>query len=254
MDDDAGISDELKTQLQESINGLFDRYLDKYNSGRNFHIFKKSIEHKITFKDAFALAKKSADYLIEDLKKQTPFIIRQFIERARPQMQSLQNTESNIQTVIGYVCDFVDHIEITFGKTILSPKFVFHDRQGKIFSITEDLYCPAQSLFIILMYVLCKDIIIVRSATPGRPSRHVKFEFDDTELKPATSSFAANQEKCIQYYKNLQKTPESQGGSKSRRIRRRKHARKTHHKRASKSHKRRRHSRLVRKHKKHTRR
>lgn len=50
------------------------------------------------------------------------------------------------------------------------------------------------------------------------------------------------------------------GGSKSRRIRRRKHnrkthhkhARKTHHKRASKTHKRRRHSRSVRKHKKHT--
>jgi hypothetical protein len=52
------------------------------------------------------------------------------------------------------------------------------------------------------------------------------------------------------------------GGSKSRRIRRRKHnrkthhkhARKTHHKRASKTYKRRRHSRAVRKHKKHTRR
>jgi hypothetical protein len=42
------------------------------------------------------------------------------------------------------------------------------------------------------------------------------------------------------------------GGSKSRRIRRRKHNRKTHHKRASKTHKRRRHSRSVRKHKKHT--
>ena len=52
----------------------------------------------------------------------------------------------------------------------------------------------------------------------------------------------------------------SQGGSKSRRTRRRKHnrkthhkhARKTHHKRASKSHKRKRHSRAARKHKKHT--
>ena len=42
------------------------------------------------------------------------------------------------------------------------------------------------------------------------------------------------------------------GGSKSRRTRRRKHNHKTHHKRASKSHKRRRHSRVVRKHKKHT--
>lgn len=44
------------------------------------------------------------------------------------------------------------------------------------------------------------------------------------------------------------------GGSKSRRIRRRKHNRKTHRKHASKSHKRRRHSRVARKHKKHTRR
>jgi hypothetical protein len=42
------------------------------------------------------------------------------------------------------------------------------------------------------------------------------------------------------------------GGSKSRRIRRRKHNRKTHHKRVSKTYKRRRHSRSVRKHKKHT--
>jgi hypothetical protein len=50
------------------------------------------------------------------------------------------------------------------------------------------------------------------------------------------------------------------GGSKSRRTRRRKHsrkshhkhARKTHHKRAPKSHKRKRHSRAARKHKKHT--
>ena len=52
----------------------------------------------------------------------------------------------------------------------------------------------------------------------------------------------------------------TQGGSKSRRTRRRKHsrkshhkhARKTHHKRAPKSHKRKRHSRAARKHKKHT--
>ena len=49
-------------------------------------------------------------------------------------------------------------------------------------------------------------------------------------------------------------TDKSGGGSKSRRTRRRKHNHKTHHKRASKSHKRRRHSRVARKHKKHTRR
>jgi len=80
----------------------------------------------------------------------------------------------------------------------------------------------------------------LRSVNPNKPFCIIETVLTDVPVQPLS-------------------TDES-GGSKSRRIRRRKHnrkthrkhARKTHHKRASKSHKHRRHSRAARKHKKHT--
>lgn len=80
----------------------------------------------------------------------------------------------------------------------------------------------------------------LRSVNPNKPFCIIETVLTDVPVQPLST--------------------DKSGGSKSRRIRRRKHnrkthrkhARKTHHKRASKSHKHRRHSRAARKHKNHT--
>jgi hypothetical protein len=77
-------------------------------------------------------------------------------------------------------------------------------------------------------------------------SNEKKFNFQ-ARIKNSGSSFKKSYRAC----NNGMPIP-LEGGSKSRRTRRRKHNRKTHNKRVSKTHKRRRHSRSVRKHKKHT--
>lgn len=137
-------------------------------------------------------------------------------------------------------------------------------------------YCISIKLFNYLMRYLfgSKKIIIPKSFSSFR--NHLDKCIDDINYIPyrketpqmdSTDIDTLIQRKFIDLLKNhylfpLPKDTSFSGGSKSRRIRRRKHnrkthrkhARKTHHKRVSKSHKRRRHSRLVRKHKKHTRR
>ena len=261
--DDPVISDDLIMQLGRSIDNLFDRFLDEFKSGRTFSFFKKALTRSDrTFSVAFsgkALAEELDQGMLTSLKNQTNTIA----SSVRDQMKILNIDESNIPNIIGYVCDFVNHIEIKIDETKkLSPTLVIHDCQGKYFSITENLYCPAQSLFITLMEKLCAKPIQIPSIH-NRPSRFVKFNYEIPELDK--SSFARNQSTCESYYTTTSepqespKSPEYQGGSKFRHTHRRKHRRyskhprKTRHKRgerrvrsyakrrcASKSHKRRR--------------
>lgn len=261
--DDPVISDDLIMQLGRSIDNLFDRFLDEYKSGRTFSFFKKALTRSdITFSKALsekALAEELDQQMLTSLKNQTDTIT----SHVRDQMNRLNINELDIPNVIGYVCDFVKHIEIKIDKEHkLLPTLVIHDRQGRLFSITENLYCPAQSLFITLMEKLCANEIQIPRINKNRP-RVVKFRYKI--LEQDESSFARNQSTCETYYTTISepqespKSPESQGGSKSRHTHRRKHRRyskhprKTRHKRgerrvrsyakrrcASKSHKRRR--------------
>jgi hypothetical protein len=258
--DDPVISDDLIMQLGRSIDNLFDRFLDEYKSGRTFSFFKKALTRSdITFSKALsgkALAEELDQGMLTSLKNQTDTITSHVID----QMKRLKINELDIPNVIGYVCDFVNHIEIEINKKDkLLPTLLIHDCQGKCFSITENLYCPAQSLFITLMEKLCAKPIEIPRIQYDTP-RSVTFTYKIP--KQDKSSFAANQSTCETYYTTIsepQESPESQGGSKSRHTHRRKHRRyskhprKTRHKRgerrvrsyakrrcASKSHKRRR--------------
>ena len=260
--DDPVISDDLIMQLGRSIDNLFDRFLDEFKSGRTFSFFKKALTRSdITFSVAFsgkALAEELDQGMLTSLKNQTKTITSHVID----QMNRLKINELDIPNVIGYVCDFVNHIEIEMNeKNKLLPTLLIHDCQGKYFSITENLYCPAQSLFITLMEKLCAKSIQI-PPIKDEP-RFVTFTYKIP--KPDKSSFAANQSTCESYYTTTSepqespKSPEYQGGSKFRHTHRRKHRRyskhprKTRHKRgerrvrsyakrrcASKSHKRRR--------------
>jgi hypothetical protein len=245
VDYDPVISDELIIQqLGRSIDKLFDRFLDKYKSGRTFFFFKEALTRSDrTFGDALyakANSKESDQILLTKLKEQT----NKIVSDVRAQMNMLDINTPNIPNVIGYVCDFVNHIEIKIDeKDKLSPTLVIHDCQGKHFSITKNLYCPAQSLFITLMDKLCANMILI-PGTPNRPSRFVKFKYEIPVLD--NSSFARNQSTCKSdetttseslASQESQESQESQGGSKSRHTHRRKHRRyskhprKTRHKR-----------------------
>ena len=171
---------------------------------------------------------------------------------------------------------FID--KITYEGTLNTPTtFTLHDVIGRWVRVDKSNpktnssdpsdYCKARNIFIKILEFIKKNVPPLSWATFSYSSSGGLLESSKT-CTPLAGRDVTNPLRSIdpKRTKSIIETNLTDvvllGGVKSRRIRRRKHnrkthrkhARKTHHKRASKSHKRRRHSRVVRKHKKHTRR
>jgi hypothetical protein len=265
MADDAGISKELKTQLQESIDGLFDKIIDSYTSTLEPPKTEKLDDDEIKRKrDAYKkeLVEKLKTAYEEKISKDTGKQFENILSG------TLSNRE-NIKQDIGSVCKFVENIEIKLtgnkkikyfnireAKHIINITLTFsltpigYEIDNKI--VNKELYCLGKSLFDHLFATFTDSESYFFNFFSSSVNVHYTIRLERGDLSK-DSLYYKNAIKCYES-KASQASQASQGGSKSRRIRRRKHARKTHHKRASKSHKRRRHSRVARKHKKHTRR
>jgi hypothetical protein len=174
--------------------------------------------------------------------------------------------------IFNKVKQFIDKITYK-GKTDEKYVFTLHDIVGyatPVFkyqnsqSIELSDYCKARDVFIKILQFIKKQY----------ETQNINVDF----VYPRLSGLKKSSTTCNPNYgkidepllsvrsgqtwsKSVNVNIAAGGGSKSRRIRRRKHNRKTHHKharkthhhkRVSKTHKRRRHSRSVRKHKKHT--
>ena len=240
MADDAGISEELKTRLQESIDGLFDRIIKSYTSTLEPPESEKwNLIETDRKRDAYKtelVAKLKTAYK-EKIDKDTGKQFENILSRTL-------SDRKNIEQVIDSVCNFVKNIKIKLTGNTKNKTDGLGLGKDRIditltFSLTpigskidnQVLYRPAQSLFDQLFATFIG--LYFFNSSPPYLDIYYTIRLERGHLSEDVAA---------------------QGGSKSRRIRRRKHARKTHHKRASKSHKRRRHSRVARKHKKHTRR
>ena len=280
MADDAGISDGLLLKVYTSIDDLFDRIIDSFMStlvppeGEKWN-FIANKQYKENYKKM--LVAKLKEKYEEKIRVNTEKQFKSILSR-------IPFDRKNIEKVIDYVCKFVKKIEIQLTdnkKTINAGaglvkdtnirELVFslslHDCIGKYISIDEDLYCPAQLVFDNLFSTFIDVYRIFILANKVNISFHITIKYvAPSESDSKVRSYYENEKKCDEYNRKLHQASEtretlaSQGGAKSRRIRRRKHnrkthrkhARKTHHKRASKSHKRSHRSRAARKHKKHT--
>ena len=232
--------------LQNSINRLFDKL--KTFSG----ITVKSLKNAMysTLKGSFFQKRRMSAVFyserIDTLKTQTDYFVRIF----NHQLDNSEIIDANRAIVIRYVCDFVDNVEISIDAqgTNLIVTLKPHDRKGKHSSINTALYCPAMLLFRKFLGNIKKHTFKGSIHLSDNKTIHYNYSFKILEVD-RDSSFAKRITDCHEAVST------GEGGSKSRRTHRRKHARKTHHKHARKTrHKRARRSRTARKHKKYSRR
>jgi hypothetical protein len=251
------------------------KIFEKEDLGRAFYIEDKNFYMNIP---ANVLTDTPPE-LIEKRKKFINFLNKNGYFKKEGKLSQLYRLSYNFQDddyrkLVENVNQFIK--KMTIQKIDSTFEVTLHDRIGRFTSVNKDenkdggiftgpsYHCESLILFMsILAAVLkLKDI--------GKKDKQIDIKFKLSKgFFNSESGLLSSLKKCtgkddismsdsydpLDIYdfdlSDLSATT-TQGGAKSRRIRRRKHNRKTHHKHVSKTHKRRRHSRSVRKHKKHT--